>query len=100
MVTYQRGHLHVRRKGRDTQERHRRAESPLLVGEAQTPRQIHPHADLLSSEGYTAHHPVSLGCPCGTWTGDAYISADRSLLGLAGIYSARRRPGGEGGMIP
>lgn len=65
-----------------------------------TPRQIHPHAGLLSGEGYTTHNPVSLGCPRGTWTGDASMSADQSLLDLAGIYSARRRPGGEGGMIP
>lgn len=100
MVTYHRGHLHVRHKGRDTQGGHERAESSLLVGEALTPRQIHPHAGLLSHEGYTARHPVSLGCPRGTWTGDTDMRADRSLLSLAGIYSARRRPGGEGEMIP
>lgn len=98
-MTYHRGHVHVSAKGeisrKDVEELRVLCwwEKPRLLDRF-TPTLV------LSREGYTAHHPVSLGCPHGTWTGDAHMSADRSLLVLAGIYSTRRRPGGEGGMIP
>lgn len=54
-----------------SEERHSRAGRPPRLSDTSTPTQVSCRV-----EETAAYHPVSPGCPRGTWTGDVCMSAD------------------------